>query len=114
MIKKLFLIYNFLFASLVAFGQVQGDFPSSLNYFLTGDEKFSNQICDNSEVKHREVVSETFGREFYCNGNLQAIGPIKKLKSEIVIYPERNNEKVLITEFIRNGDWKVYFDSTTQ
>jgi len=107
------ILIAFLIGHLVN-GQDHRDWPSSLNYFSYGDDMTSYQICAGNEVIDREIISETFGIEYYCNGNVHAEGPIKKLKSETVIYIKENNKKVLTTEYVRNGYWRVYFDSTSK
>ncbi|WP_338765602.1 hypothetical protein WAF17_01985 [Bernardetia sp. ABR2-2B] len=110
--KKLFLFFLAFFSYQFVIGQDDRDFASTLNYFSNGDNVTSNQICSGNEVKHREIISEIYGKEYYCNGNIHAEGEIKKLKSQTVIYPNEGNKKMLMTEYVRNGNWRVYFDST--
>lgn len=110
--KQLFILLGAFFSCQFVIGQNDRDSPSTLNYFSHGDNRISNQICVNNEVKHREIVSESFGKEYYCNGNIHAEGGIKKLKSEKSFHPNEGDKQILITEYVRHGKWKVYFDST--
>lgn len=103
------ILLTFLFCQSVI-AQNHRDFPSTLNYFSQGDNMISNQICSETEVKHREVVSEAFGKEYYCSGNIHAEGVLKKTTSREVSYPKEE----VMTEYVRDGEWNTYFDSTTK
>lgn len=108
----LYVILTFLSFQAIK-GQDHRDWPSSLNYYSLDDTLNSTQICAGIGRKDREIISETFGREYYCNGNVHAEGGLKKSRSRTIYYAG-SDKKALSTLYLRNGDWKVYFDSTKQ
>jgi hypothetical protein len=97
-----------------AFSQIEGDWPSNLNYFVEEFDTIGYQVCDGIERKHRVVISKSRGEEFYCDGALHATGSLVRLKSEHIIYANESNRRALVTEYIRDGVWKVYYDISPQ
>lgn len=112
--KQFTILFLYIFCHSFVNGQGQKDWPSSLNFFQVGDSLISIQKCNGVTLKHREVITASFGREYYCSGNFHAEGPIKKVKSDTVTHYSDKGEEALKTEYVRDGYWKTYFDSTVQ
>lgn len=110
--KQFTILFLCIFCHQFIYGQSHKNWPSSLNFFQVGDI-ISMQKCNGVTLKHREVISESLGREYYCSGNIHAEGPIKKVKSDTVTYSYKD-ERFLRTEYIKDGYWTTYFDSTIQ
>ena len=113
MSKNYLLLLLLLFCQ-IAVAQDYEDWPFYVNYASKGNNNVVTRTCGGQEVKHIEVVSETQGKEYYCSGNLHAEGTIRMLKSEIVYQADKSDEKVLSIEYVRDGDWKVYFNSPSK
>jgi len=90
--------------------QINNDYPSNLNFFITGQDSILDQICNKRTVKHRVTFSEHEGKEYYCSGNLHANGEIKKHKTIGINYANRD-KKETETEFVRVRKWNVYYDT---
>ena len=54
------------------------------------------QGCVGGAKKHREVVSEVYGKEYYCSGNLHAEGSIALLNTQS--YIDTNNKGGIMKE----------------
>src|SRR5574339_611085 len=92
--------------------QQNGDWPSTLNYIEDNGKRIMEQGCVGGVRKHREVVSEVYGKEYYCSGNVHAEGSIVLLNTQS--YIDTNNKGGITKEYGRVGHWKVYFDSAIQ
>ncbi|RZK26428.1 MAG: hypothetical protein EOO43_02855 [Flavobacterium sp.] len=110
--RNLIAVIYLLTLTHIAYAQEHADWAFTyLNYYKSGDNSVSNQICSGVEKKHRVVVSDTYGKEYYCSGNLHAEGSLKSYKSVTVIEADTEHE-YLQTEYLRDGFWKVYYDSS--
>lgn len=109
---RLLLPIIFLLLTDTVLSQQDGDWPSTLNYIQDNEKRIMEQGCVGGAMKHREVVSEVFGKEYYCSGNVHAEGSIVLLNTQS--YIDTNNKGGITKEYGRVGHWKVYFDTSIQ
>ena len=92
MMKSLFFFISLLLSCVLS-GQEPNDWPFIyLDYHINNNNPVSYQICNGSSKQHR-VVEGSYGKEYYCSGNLHAQGPLILADSSIVINLNNKEEK---------------------
>lgn len=103
------LLFIFILLPTITFSQQANDFPSDLPYFKNNNIDTGAVYCDGILQKHWQIIGDSMVKEFYCDSNIHAEGPV--FISNVTSYINPDNSKGISKEYHKTGYWKVYFDS---
>lgn len=113
MSKKHIIIALFFLIGYSLFSQDLNDFPVHSDFMVVNEDSSSFHGFKDFTID-LVVVGESLGRGFYQSGNLRSEGGLIKGKTRkyTVSYSYKDTTEVKYeTVYIRDGYWKVYYDS---